>query len=184
MHRVENLYLSRYGSEIERFSLADYLESSDHIDNWVVRSLTNDKSGELTEDHLMVAKGILARKFLIGISEYFEETLGRLEAYYQLDKPGDERCVKKYLKKFEGTSSASTLVRGGEEWNLIVEMENFDIMLYYYALELFTKQASTMFNKPYVGKDGKVIDFAELKRKEILKNKLLGMFDQSVDPHW
>jgi hypothetical protein len=55
-------------------------------------------------------------------------------------------------------------------------------MLYYYALELFTKQASTMFNKPYVGKDGKVIDFAELKRKETLKNKLWGMYGQSVDP--
>jgi hypothetical protein len=61
-------------------------------------------------------------------------------------------------------------------------MEKFDIMLYYYALELFTKQASTMFNKPYVGKDGKVIDFAELNRKETLQNKLWGMYGQSVDP--
>ena len=182
MHRVENLYLSRYGSESERFSLPDYLESSDHIDNWVVRSLTNDKSGELTEDHFVVAKGILACKFLIGIAEYFEETVRRLETYYQLDKPDDERCIRRYSRILEGVNSTSTLVRGGEEWNRIAEMEKFDIMLYYYALELFTKQASTMFNKPYVGKDGKVIDFAELKRKETLKNKLWGMHGQSVDP--
>jgi hypothetical protein len=179
---VESLYISRYGSESERFSLPEYLESSDHNDNWVVRSLTNDKSGELTEDHFVVAKGILARKFLVGIAEYFEETLRRLETYYQLDKQGDESCVRRYSRILEGTSSTSVLVRGGEEWNQIAEMENFDIMLYYYALELFTKQASTMFSKPYVGKDGKVIDFAELKRKETLKNKLLGMFGQSVDP--
>ena len=182
MHRVENLYLSRYGSESERFSLPDYLESSDHIDSWVVRSLTNDKSGELTEDHFVVAKGILARKFLIGIAEYFEETVRRLETYYQLDKPDDERCIRRYSRILEGANSTSTLVRGGEEWNRIAEMEKFDIMLYYYALELFTKQASTMFNKPYVGKDGKVIDFAELEGKETLKNKLWGMYGQSVDP--
>ena len=62
--------------------------------------------------------------------------------------------------KLEGTISTSTIVRGGEEWNLIAERESYDMMLYYYALELFAKQASTIFQQPYVDSNGKIIHFA------------------------
>ena len=85
VHRVENLYLSRKDNdESAGLSILEYLLSTSHIDNWVVRSLTNDKLGKLTEEHLAIAKGILARKFLIGITEYVEDTIKRLEMYYQL----------------------------------------------------------------------------------------------------
>jgi hypothetical protein len=176
--RVQNVFLYRneHGSDSERLSLAEYLESPVHIDNWVVRSLTNDKSGELTEDHFLIAKGILSRKFLIGIAEYFEETLRRLETYYGLKNQDDGgECVRRNSKQLEGTFRSSTFARGSEEWNLIAKKEEFDVMLYYYALELFNKQATTMFKRPYVGKDGKEIDFAEIKRLEMLKNKMMEM---------
>jgi hypothetical protein len=75
-------------------------------------------------------------------------------------------CAKRYIKKLEGTISTSTIVRGGEEWNLIAERESYDMMLYYYALELFAKQASTIFQRPYVDSNGKIIDFAARRKKE------------------
>jgi hypothetical protein len=183
VHRVENLYLSRKDNdESAGLSFMEYLLSTSHIDNWVVRSLTNDKLGKLTEEHLAIAKGILARKFLIGITEYVEDTIKRLEMYYQLDNPSDE-CVQQYIKKLEGTISTSTIVRGSEEWNLIAERESYDMMLYYYALELFAKQASTIFKRPYVDSNGKIIDFAarRKKEKEMFRKNLLEQLVQFVD---
>jgi hypothetical protein len=183
VHRVENLYLSRKDNdESAGLSIMEYLLSTRHIDNWVVRSLTNDKLGKLTEKHLAIAKGILARKFLIGIAEYVEDTIKRLEMYYQLDNLSEE-CVQRYIKKLEGTNSTSTIVRGSEEWNLIAGRESYDMMLYYYALELFAKQASTIFKRPYVDRNGKLIDFAarRKKEKEMFRKNLLEQLVQFVD---
>ena len=183
VHRVENLYLSRKDDdESAGLSIMEYLQSTRHIDNWVVRTLTNDKLGTLTEEHLAIAKGILARKFLIGITEHVEDTIKRLEMYYQLDNPSEE-CVQRYIKKLEGTISTSTIIRGSEEWNLIADRECYDMMLYYYALELFAKQASTIFKRPYVDNTGKIIDFAarRKKEKELLRNNLLEHLVQFID---
>mmetsp|Transcript_21281 Transcript_21281/g.34799 ORF Transcript_21281/g.34799 Transcript_21281/m.34799 type:complete len:300 (+) Transcript_21281:538-1437(+) len=174
VRRAESLYHSR-DSSLEGLELSGYLESPNYIDNWVVRSLTNDKRGNLTEDHFLVAKGILAQKFLVGIAEYFEETIKRLETYYEWSEANNEGCVTNYLEKqrAEEEETPRTIERGSYEWELVTGKDKFDLMLYYYALELFAKQGSTMFHRPYVDKAGKPIDFAELKRKEMLKKKLL-----------
>lgn len=175
--QAESLYHSR-DSSLEGLELSGYLESPNYIDNWVVRSLTNDKRGNLTEDHFLVAKGILAQKFLVGIAEHFEETIKRLETYYEWSEADNEGCVTNYLKlekhRAEEEEKPRTIERGSYEWEIVTDKDKFDLMLYYYALELFAKQGSTMFHRPYVDKEGKPIDFAELKRKEMLKKKLLG----------
>ena len=57
------------------------------------------------------------------------------------------------------------------------------MMLYYYALELFAKQASTIFQRPYVDSNGKIIDFAarRKKEKEMFRKNLLEQLVQFVD---
>ena len=174
--RAEKLYQSR-DPNIEWMKFPIYLESIEYVDNWMVRSLTNDKTGELTEDHLLIAKGILARKFFIGIAEYMEETIKRIELYYGW-KPHKEQCVQSYLENQrikEAEMPRNTIERGGAEWELVAENDKFDMMLYYYALELFTKQGSTMFKRPYVDKTGEPIDFMKLKKKEEMKKTLWGL---------
>ena len=153
----------------------EYIQSTQYIDNWVVRSLTNNKQGELTEDHLMVAKGILARKFFIGIADYLEETIKRLEMYYELKQPSDG-CANKYLMVEESPhteSEAFHIERGSDEWTLVTQRDQYDLMLYYYALEVFAKQGSTMFNRPYPDKTGKIVDFEEIAREKKRKEKAL-----------
>lgn len=76
--RGEKEYRSRDPS-LRGLVLLGFLESPHYVDNFMIRSLTNDKKGRITEDHLNVAKGILARKFMVGIAEYMEETIKRLE---------------------------------------------------------------------------------------------------------
>ncbi|KAL7535677.1 hypothetical protein ACHAXR_006663 [Thalassiosira sp. AJA248-18] len=173
--RVERLYQSR-GSSLKKLLLLEYLESPHYVDNWVVRSLTNEKTGNLTEDHLKMAKGILARKFCVGIAEYFEETIKRLEIYYEWGKPNREGCVKSYLdnQHIEAGETAATIERGSHEWNFIASMDKYDLSLYYYGLELFAKQGTTMFMRPYVDDTGVPIDFSKWKKKK-LRESLLGL---------
>ncbi|KAL7537377.1 hypothetical protein ACHAWF_005743 [Thalassiosira exigua] len=174
VYRAESLYRSRNPNK-KYEGLPGYLESEDYIDNWMVRSLTNDKTGTLSEGHLAVARGILARKFLVGIAEHFEETIKRLAIYFGWDESHNEGCVSNYLNNERLKEEDSALVRGSPEWNLITEKDHYDLMLYYFALELFAKQASTMFNRPYVDQSGKPIDFREIRRKREEKmNKMMG----------
>jgi len=154
---------------LELLGLSDYLESPKYIDNWIVRSLTNDKRGVLTEEQFLVAKGILAQKFLVGIAEHFEESVKRLELYYEWHESNNSGCVAGYFERhYKEERMPHIIERGSHEWNLITAKDNFDLMLYYYALELFSKQGSTLFHRPYVDKDGKPIDFSKLKQKKHL----------------
>ena len=171
--RAESLYHSRH-STLEWLGLPGYLESAHYIDNWVVRSLTNEKKGTLTEEHLTIAKAIIARKFFIGIAEHLEETIKRLELYYEWGEVSDGgECVNKYLKvHLEELESPRAIERGDDYWNLVATKDKYDLMLYYYALELFVKQGSTMFNRPHVDKDGKPINFPALRKKRQEKELL------------
>ncbi|KAL7537378.1 hypothetical protein ACHAWF_005744 [Thalassiosira exigua] len=178
VYRAESMYRSRNPNK-EYEGLSGYLESGDYTDNWVVRSLTNEKTDTLSEDHFLVAKGILAKKLFVGIAEHFEETLKRLAMYYGWSESDNKECVKNYLNNERLREKESAIVRGSPEWNLITSKDGFDLMLYYYALELFAKQGSTLFNRPYVDKSGKPIDFAEVKRiheAEVLAKQMLGLF--------
>ena len=176
--RAESLYLARDLTTLQHATFREFIESHHYIDNWVVRSLTNDKKGgQLTEEHLFVAKGILARKFMVGISQYLEETIKRLEMYYGWHQ--SEGCVPRYLMLHEQHAKMETdktfhIERGDDYWTFVTMYDKFDLMLYYYALELFVKQGSTMFQRPYVDKTGKLIDFEERKKKlqDQLQNSL------------
>ncbi|KAL9180809.1 hypothetical protein ACHAXT_011262 [Thalassiosira profunda] len=177
--RAETLY-NTLASRRDDSGLAAFVESFDYIDNWVVRSLTNIKTGALSDDDLLVAKGILARKFLVGISEYTEETIKRLEMYYGWGKPRREDCVSKHLAHQHEREEKSAIERGSYEWEVIAAKDKYDLMLYYYALELFVKQGSTLFNRPYVDSEGDPIDFAELKKKKLLKEKVMAMMERGM----
>ena len=165
VRRAESLFHSRH-TTLEWLGLPGFIESDHYIDNWLVRSLTNIKRGDITEDHFTVAKGILARKFLVGIDEYLEETIKRLEIYYGWGEHGDNECVNKHLEfASQKVETPHTIERGDDNWNIIAAKDKFDLMLYYYSLELFVKQGSTMFNRPYVDKKGERVSFVDLRKK-------------------
>ena len=145
--RAEKQYHERDPS-LEGISMLSYVNSPEYIDNWVVRSLTNDKAGPITEEHLTLAKGMLTRKFFVGIAEYMEETIRRLEVYYGWNKPEDCECVNNNLDNQPDRSV--DIERGSHEWylqnnqpdrsnewELITTKDKYDLMLYQYGLKLF-----------------------------------------------
>jgi len=127
---------------------------------------------------LSVAKGILAQKFLVGIHEFFGETVKRLEMYYNLSEGIAKGCVSLHLETFllKEKQSPHNTERGSPDWELVSTVNNFDVMLYHYALELFVKQGSTMFHRPYVDKAGKPIDFGQIKRQQMLNDKMSNLY--------
>jgi len=170
VHQAEQLF----HAQKKIVSFEEFLTSDNYHDNWLVRSLTNDKSGEVTEDHLSIAKGILARKFIVGISEYLEESLKRLKTYFGWQEK-DDGCLEYFLDEYhtvEKENEQSAFKRGGDYWKLVTQTNHYDMELYFYALELFTKQGSTMFKRPYVDKDGVPIDFIQVKKERLERERL------------
>ncbi len=175
VYQTESLYRflkKKYPGSFNEVDIENWVQSDAFTDNWVVRSLINQHSGELTEDHLVAAKIILAQKFVIGISQYPKETLKRLVMYYGWNEVNGNGfdCMNHFLNQdndedvlFEGK-----IERGSKRWKLLSKVNKYDMDLYYYALQLFAKQGSTLFGRPYVDSKGIPIDFAKLKAQ---KNK-------------
>ena len=173
VYQTESLYRSlklKYPDHFNGLDIGGWVQSDDFHDNWVVRSLVNHHNGEVTDDHLVVAKIILAQKFVVGISQYPEETMKRLVMYYGWNEANGNgfECMNHFLRREndEGAMFQGRIIRGSDRWKLLSTVNKYDMELYYYALQLFTKQGATLFGRPYVDKNGIPIDFAKLKAQK------------------
>lgn len=106
--------------------------STNYVDNFYVRSLTNALRGELTHEHLLVAKGIIARKFMIGIADYLAESMKRLRVYYNL-KETSENCVTLNLNEAQEREEPYKTKRGSDGWNAVALVNRFDVSLLNYV---------------------------------------------------
>eukprot|EP00970_Alexandrium_tamarense_P013760 scaffold3665_cov214-Alexandrium_tamarense.AAC.2 len=128
-----------------KYTLAKYVRQDFYPDNWMTRQLTGTlPHEELTPRHLDRAKNILSAKFFVGIEEQMEETLRQLQAFYGWeDKTGTGTCVADLLNsgdpRFTKTSRPKP-PRSSPDWNTIAMKEKFDMELYYFGLELFSRQ--------------------------------------------
>lgn len=125
-----------YRPDYKDMTLQQYVEMEGYYDNWMVRMLTNAKLGGLNEGHLELAKLILKKKFIIGISDHMDETFRHLEIYYGWAE-NKEGCVNFHLHSAPSNKNKyPSPERGNDAWNAIAEKNKFDMALYYYALEL------------------------------------------------
>ncbi len=138
----------------QEMTIGEYVHSSYCEDNWMVRVLSNEMEGPLKKQHLDLAKHILGRKFLVGITEKFEESIKRFTKYFQWDDEvaDDEisQCLDEELelsKQVEtnaifAVSQRSEIVKTGTEVYRILQQKNsFDIELYQYAKSLYNTQS-------------------------------------------
>ena len=67
----------------------------------MVRTLTKAYAGEISEDHLNIAKDIIKRKFLVGLLSKKVETMERIEKFfewkYRVHPENQEKCREKLL---------------------------------------------------------------------------------------
>ncbi|KAL7462917.1 hypothetical protein ACHAXS_003436 [Conticribra weissflogii] len=125
--------------------LHQYVSQDWYPDNYMVRQLSGVLPGDaITEHHMDLAKNLLSAKFFIGIVEQMEETVRQLQVYYGWkERPGMEGCVEQFVGGQHETfqlRKRQKPAKDSEEWNMIVEKEKFDMELYYFGLEIFSKQ--------------------------------------------
>lgn len=125
-----------YRPEFSDITLQEYVETDGYYDNWMVRMLTNAKLGGLNEGHLDLARSILGRKFVVGLSDHMDETFRHLEMYFGW-KEGKAGCVDFHLHSAPlNKNKYPDLEQGGAVWTVIANKNKYDMALYYYALEL------------------------------------------------
>ncbi|KAL9188759.1 hypothetical protein ACHAXT_007137 [Thalassiosira profunda] len=110
--------------------------------NWMVRFLTNELSGELSEDNLTVAKEVLRQKCLVGLLEEKGESFERMLNYFGWQPKNDDEleCLEKKLEYAWSMKHKHPKVESGTR-ALIEEANQLDLRLYEYAKDLFTEQA-------------------------------------------
>jgi len=144
-------YLKKTDPVVAKWSLIQFASSDRIENNWMTRFLANHHPGEVTMEHLILAKEILRTKCLIGIEENNWVSLKRFEEYFQwtytTDPTKQFECRKQILLKREEytdyrVDNENNVVKEGSQiWTLILWQNKFDMKLYQYAEQLFQEQA-------------------------------------------
>ncbi len=139
-------------SQHRNLSIEKWARTSNDKDenNWITRSLANVRKGDdVTNDHLEFAKKILLEKCLVGLLELKDESVERFFAYFQIKLENIEarECVAKFLHWgwSKGDLHHPILEEGSSAYNLIAEMNMYDMELYEFARKVFLQQ-SYLFN--------------------------------------
>mmetsp|Transcript_27667 Transcript_27667/g.33647 ORF Transcript_27667/g.33647 Transcript_27667/m.33647 type:complete len:473 (+) Transcript_27667:268-1686(+) len=143
-------FLKTINSDIAQMTLVEYGKSPKIENNWMTRFLADKLTGEVTGQHLDLAKNVLKTKCLIGLYDQMWATLKRFEIYFGWEYVANPQkqfdCRKRMLQanvdstKFE----FENLKEGTYEWTVLLWQNKFDLELYEYAKQLFTEQ-SVMF---------------------------------------
>ncbi len=136
-----------FKDEFSKMSLEDYTFSAYAESNWLTRMLTNKMTGPITMDDLEDAKTFLKTKCLIGLTSKFNESHDRVEKYFgwNSNSEADMTCEKELL---DMSTKGPNPQRALEEETVskvvldqLYKLNQFDIRLYEYAIELYNKQA-------------------------------------------
>ncbi len=138
----------------QNMTINEYVRSSYCEDNWMVRVLSNEMEGELKKEHLDLAKHILGRKFIIGITEDFEESVRRFAKYFHWDDEvsnddllkcqNEELEVSRNVKEggiYPISKRTATVKHGDEVYKMLETKNSMDIQLYNYAKSLYKTQS-------------------------------------------
>jgi len=150
-----------YRPVYSKMSIEDYAKSSRVEYNWMTRFLSGDLNGQVTNDHLSIAKEVLRRKCLVGLLEHKEETFRRFYKYLHLDDPSfltsfssmttdtqiknedyKKSCISRVVfDDWPNRNLHPVLEKDSEVWNILKEKNYFDMQLYEYAKTIFKEQS-------------------------------------------
>lgn len=138
-----------YDPKSKGMTIEEYVERG-HIErNWMVSGLVKRFQGEILQADLEEAKQLLREKVLIGLLSNMEESIYRFDRYFGFHNiERNKECFDNIIHDKGGKTNRHEhpkLEPGSSEWKLLAEINNFDVQLYEYAVELFEEQKS-LFN--------------------------------------
>jgi len=149
-HRVKDArWQGTHHPEIAQMSLMEYVTSPLVNSNWMVRYLTNKRSGMITKWDLADAKQVIMEKVLVLLSDRMDDSIDRLAKYMDWNKREDyDECIKSFDDA--GTKSMQDypdVIEGSDEWKELEKLNIFDLELYEYIKGLFEMQGTMLENK-------------------------------------
>lgn len=129
-------------AQYKGLSIDEYAEKSTES-NWMVRFLTNKRAGALSWHDLEAAKEVFGRKCLVGLVEKAEESIRRYERFFGWGGSKYNVCVGERLANSDKRNQHESY-GGTNAWEALRKKNEYDVLLYEYAKNLYTQQ-STMY---------------------------------------
>lgn len=145
-----------YSEQFINMSIEEYARSELSEDNWMVRFLTNEMSGNLYDRHIDLAKEVLSSKCLVGLLEEFSKSFKRFSQYFhwgETDFQGPVAmnnrggCVLRVIKNPDNAHEHPSLDEGSEAWNLLMAKNQYDLQLYEHAVHLFREDQKKLVDR-------------------------------------
>ena len=135
-----------YSEVYKNMTLEEYTTSEYAEDNWMTRFLTNTMAGGIYEEHLELAKEVLASKCLVGLMEEFTPSLKRFSSYFgymdtefggSVAVKDRGACVTRVINHPDNTHAHPNVEEGSDVWNMLLAKNELDMALYEHAVHLF-----------------------------------------------
>lgn len=137
--------------DVKKMSLIECAESPNMDKDWITRFLINKRQVPLVHEDLQLAKEILRKKCLIGLHENVERSMDLFEQYFgwtsknRREKDANKNCKSVILdiehnRARDAYRDVGDVTKGSEIYNKLVELNSFDMKLYWYAYDLFEEQ--------------------------------------------
>ena len=140
-HRYQSDDSNPNTAQYKGLSIDEYAEKSTES-NWLVRFLTNKRAGALSWHDLESAKEVFGRKCLVGLVEKAEESIRRYERFFNWSD-NTSNCVGDRLANSDKRNQHNSY-EGTSAWEVLRKKNEYDVLLYEYAKNLYTQQ-STMY---------------------------------------
>jgi len=141
-----------YREEFRNMTLLEYATTDRdgvRIDNWMTRYLARKIKGDLEEEDIKLAKDILERKCLIGMTDEFIESFRRFNLFFGLGKWLEDGlpCVEKYMNNRANKNSHQKVKHGSDEWVALAQANKIDIELFNFGKDLWKRQGEMLAHR-------------------------------------
>jgi len=140
------------GIHTKEMNLEEFVSSKFSDKDWMTRFLIGKRNGELVPEDLQLAKEILRRRCLIGLHDRIEQSIHLFENYFGWTAEGKNagnyhRCKQEVISNEKAHAREifgriGKVEKGDVVYEKIVNLNKYDMELYWYAHDLFEKQQS------------------------------------------
>lgn len=142
IERCLSLYQSLSSRKSFQMTLGEFAQSDLVIDNYMVRELTGKENAKLDERDLSIAKEILGKRVVIGLTTDPAGSFKRFQNFFGWKlSSSQEKCVNELLLKDWAKKGNQLQVMGGDKsMQLLKNVNEYDMELYAFAKELYQHQ--------------------------------------------
>jgi len=137
-----------FSEKLKKMTLEDYALSEFAEHNWMTRFLTNEMTGMVTTHHLEIAKEILRRKVLVGLTIDMENSFERFGKYLGWNEDplskDQKHCLKGYLAGGSNQNKHAIAEEATKGWRILRGNNLLDLELYDYVLQLYHEQGKVL----------------------------------------